>query len=98
MEDQMYIPALPNKEDEKLINLIVKRAIKEKIAKKRDEFDRVLDMCAAHEKFTLRLKELLDADIFNFHHDFGGIVFNLNRTTGDFGFFIPRFSGKEYKV
>lgn len=50
------------------------------------------------KKFNMRLDEWLNADDFNFAHDFYGIVNNINREKGfpatDFGFFVPRFAGR----
>lgn len=45
-----------------------------------------------------KINEWLNADDFNFAHDFYGIVNNINREKGfpatDFGFFVPRFAGR----
>lgn len=45
------------------------------------------------------LMNWIDADDFNFAHDFIGIKYNINRENGfpatDFGFFIPRFAGSK---
>lgn len=49
-------------------------------------------------EYNMRLDEWLNADDFNFAHDFYGIVDNINREKGfpatDFGFFVPRFAGR----
>lgn len=59
-------------------------------------FDRIslkMDLEVAHEKFNLRLKDLLQADDFNFSHDVIGIQHYLDRETKEFTeFFLPRFS------
>lgn len=61
--------------------------------------DRMMDIESADRKFNLRLDDWLAADNFNFAHDFIGIRDNINRGNGfpatDFGFFVPRFAGKE---
>lgn len=63
-----------------------------------EDVDRMMDIESADKKFNLRLTEWIEADDFNFAHDFYGIVNNINRAKGfpetDFGFFVPRFSGK----
>lgn len=63
-----------------------------------EDVDRMMDIESADKKFNMRLDEWLNADDFNFTHDFYGIVNNINREKGfpatDFGFFVPRFSGK----
>ena len=56
----------------------------------------IMDIESADRKFNLRLDDWLEADDFNFAHDFWGIRKNINRTNGfpvtDFGFFVPRFA------
>ena len=72
-----------------------------KIAERAEEldllmFDRlslIMDLDFADSKFNLRLKELLNADNFNFSHDIVGIQQNIdrqNKTMSDF--FVPRFA------
>lgn len=57
----------------------------------------LMDIESADLKFNLRLDDWLNADNFNFAHDVSGIYNNINRTefpATDFGYFLPRFSGK----
>lgn len=64
-----------------------------------EDVDRMMDIESADKKFNMRLDEWLNADDFNFAHDFYGIVNNINREKGfpatDFGFFVPRFAGRD---
>lgn len=64
-----------------------------------EDVNRMMDIESADMKFNLRLDDWLDADDFNFAHDFIGIRDNINRENGfpatDFGLFIPRFAGSE---
>ncbi len=60
-------------------------------------FDRqstLMDISATHANgCRLRLKELLEADDFNFLHDVCGIARHIDRETGKIGgCFSPRFS------
>lgn len=59
--------------------------------------DRRMDIESADIQFNLRLDDWLEADDFNFAHDFIGIRLHINRSKGfpttDFGFFVPRFAG-----
>lgn len=55
----------------------------------------LMDIEFADKKFNLRLEEFLNADEYNFTHDFVGIQNNIDRTTKEFGFFVPRFAGQE---
>ena len=59
----------------------------------------MMDIESADLKFNLRLDEWFRADDFNFAHDFTGIRNNINRENGfpatDFGFFVPRFAGRD---
>lgn len=58
----------------------------------------LMDIESADKKFNLRLDEWLNADEFNFVHDYLGIRNNINRSefpATDFGLFVPRFSGEE---
>lgn len=58
----------------------------------------LMDIESADGKFNLRLDDWLQADNFNFSHDLYGIINNIDRTqfpATDFGFFVPRFAGKE---
>jgi len=80
-----------SKEDCEVIEKIVERAQELRI--ERDILDLEMDIEAAHENCPLRLKELLDADKFNFLHDVYGIINNLNRETGKLeNCFLPRFA------
>lgn len=80
-------------EDRKLITEIVERAgvVFE------DSFDATsasMDITATHLNGTpLDLIAFLNADEFNFRHDFAGIIKHMNRNTGKLnGLFEPRFS------
>lgn len=44
-----------------------------------EDVDRMMDIESADKKFNMRLDEWLNADDFNFAHDFYGIVNNINR-------------------
>lgn len=62
-----------------------------------DATDVMMDIESADKKFNLRLDEWLEADDFNFAHDFLGIRRNIVRErfpATNFGFFIPRFSSQ----
>jgi hypothetical protein len=55
-----------------------------------------MDISACHISNPLRLKELLEADDFNFVHDVVGISNNINRTTGKLeNCFLPRFTKRQ---
>ena len=59
----------------------------------KDKLDLMMDIDATNENCPLRLKELLDADDFNFYHDLIGIGNNLNRKTKKLeNCFLPRFA------
>lgn len=53
----------------------------------------LINIQKADEKFNLRLDEWLESSDFNFFHDIYGIMENIKRK--DFGFFLPRFAGKQ---
>lgn len=56
----------------------------------------MMDIDSADQKFNLRLEEWLNADKFEFTHDFYGIEDNIVRDkfpATDFGHFVPRFAG-----
>ncbi|EGO2601790.1 hypothetical protein [Enterococcus faecalis] len=59
-------------------------------------FDRIslkMDLEIANKQFDLRLKDLLDADDFNFSHDIVGIQNYIDRETKQFTeLFLPRFA------
>jgi hypothetical protein len=55
--------------------------------------DLQMDITACHLATPLKLKELLEADDFNFVHDVVGISNNIDRITGTMlNCFLPRFS------
>lgn len=60
------------------------------------QMDAEMDISACHANgCPLRLSELLDADDFNFAHDFFGIRRHMDRTTGNLtDCFVPRFAAK----
>lgn len=69
----------------------------EKCGYRGDKQSLIMDLESANLKFNLRLKDLLEADDFNFMHDIYGIVNNIVRDewpAKDFGFFVPRFAGR----
>ena len=59
-----------------------------------DRMDATMDIKACHANGNpLLLRELLNADDFNFAHDVFGIRRHLDRSTGQLGdCFLPRFS------
>jgi hypothetical protein len=84
-----------NKADGKLIRRIAHRAsvLFTEHGVPRDEVDIQMDVAATHcNGCPLRLKELLNADEFNFAHDMAGIRDHLDRKTGKLKKFLPRFS------
>lgn len=55
----------------------------------------LMDIESADKEFNLRLDEFLEADNFDFAHDFIGIQRNIVRDSfpaTDFGLFVPRFA------
>lgn len=56
--------------------------------------DLLMDLTAVHANgCPLRLRELLDADDFNFNHDVFGIFRAIDRRTGQLrNCFVPRFA------
>ena len=80
------------KEERLTIVDIAKRAVKQ--FPELDFLDTQMDICATHANgCTLRLKDLLDADDFNFGHDIIGIYNHIDRETGKLvNCFLPRFS------
>ena len=65
---------------------------------KGDAIGAIMDIDSADQKFNLRLDEFLEADNFNFAHDFIGIQENIVRESfpaTDFGCFVPRFAGRD---
>jgi hypothetical protein len=82
-------------EDQDFIHRIVTRA-KELglIGRNYSGMTCTMDITATHANGNpLRLRDLLNADDFNFMHDVCGIARHLDRDTGQLGgFFSPRFS------
>lgn len=61
-----------------------------------DRMGALMDIESADKKFNMRLDDWLQADDFNFAHDYCGIQNNIKRgefPATDFGFFLPRFAG-----
>lgn len=100
-----------NYKDERKGNGMVEERRKKKVLKYGEICDRaekmglikgsrlsaLMDIESADKKFNLRLDDWLNADDFNFAHDYCGIEKNINRSkfpATDFGHFIPRFAGK----
>lgn len=84
------------KAEQALIGAIIKRGMKmAKEAGRRDikAMDLSMDITACHANgCPLRLQAFLDADDFNFSHDFFGINRHIDRETGQMmNFFLPRF-------
>lgn len=77
---------------------IMSRATTMGLMKETEATDRMMDIDSADRKFGMKLDEWLEADDFNFVHDFIGIVININRGEGfpatDFGYFVPRFASQ----
>lgn len=76
-----------------LISKIVKRAMERFPKHNLDKMTLLMDLTAAHANgTTLQLKELLEADDFNFGHDIFGISNHIDRNTGKMTrCFLPRF-------
>lgn len=76
---------------------IMARATAMGLMKPDEDIDVMMDIESADIKFNLRLDDWLEADNFNFAHDFIGIVNSIDRSDGfpakNFGFFVPRFAG-----
>jgi len=82
---------LASKEDHKLIHAIVTRA--EALGLTTNILSSTMDITATHELAPLRLKAFLEADDFNFRHDFCGIKNCIDRATGRMRKnFVPRFT------
>ena len=79
-------------EENELILNIAKRAKSQD--KKVDLISLAMDLTATHLNGNpLKLKELFEADDFNFNHDIYGIMNNLCRDSGKLrNCFLPRFS------
>lgn len=78
---------------------IAKRAVEmaAKHGRTLDPIDVAMDITATHRNGNpLRLRDLLEADDFNFAHDVFGIERKLDRSTGKLvGGFLPRFSQRQ---
>ena len=64
---------------------------------KGDAIGAIMDIDSADQKFNLRLDKFLEADNFNFAHDFIGMQENIVRESfpaTDFGYFVPRSAGR----
>nr|WP_207302009.1 hypothetical protein [Lachnoclostridium pacaense] len=74
---------------------IMKRATEMGLMEKSESMSMMMAIDSADQTFHLRLDEWLEADNFNFAHDFVGIKNNINLGDGfpatDFGYFVPRF-------
>lgn len=79
-------------------NAIIERAEKlDILPEKSDKLSILMDLESADKHFNLRLEEFLNADDFNFAHDFSGIVNNIVRNeypSKEFNCFVPRFAGE----
>lgn len=88
-----------SKQDGDTITKIVDRAVA--LAKEQGVKLNVLtarmDIIAVHANgMPLRLRELADADDFNFTHDVFGIFNHIDRNTGKLTrFFVPRFARRD---
>lgn len=82
-----------SKKDGLLIQKIVDRAVKMELLGT-NRMDLAMDLEAVHTNgVPLRLKELLEADTFNFAHDIVGIQNCIDRSTGGLTtHFLPRFA------
>lgn len=57
-------------------------------------FTKMMDVELADKHYGMRLQDWLNADDFNFAHDFIGIQNHINRITKTFdNTFLPRFAG-----
>ena len=86
------------KEEQKVVDGIVARAAKalREQGRRLDRASLHMDLSATHAKCPLRLRELLDADDFNFAHDVFGIMRHMDRSTGELGdCFLPRFAARQ---
>lgn len=95
--DKMFAPM--SEEDSALIDKIVDRHLKlgKQFGARHNRAETRMDLMATHNVlFPLRLRELLDADDFNFTHDVCGIRDHLNRQTLQMErCFVPRFAKRE---
>lgn len=76
-----------------VISDIADRAIHNNLIPAEGKLSLMMDIDAAHENQPIDLRALLDADLFNFCHDVGGIQRHLNRAEGKLeNCFRPRFA------
>ncbi len=94
----MFVSFKVTKDDAKVIDQIVDRAMQEIGIRALGGVDHgrtgvSMDITAVHASDQpLRLSELLGADSFNFSHDICGIVLHIDRKTGRTrDCFVPRF-------
>lgn len=92
-----YDDITPERGDGRLIRRIVRRAQRNHPNMVPDPLALELDLCAVHTRGGgLRLRELLQAETFDFVHDIGGISLNIDRNSGTLlHHFSPRFAVKE---
>jgi len=98
MKSHEEIFGSPTPEEYRVIHDIAVRAAKKYkdmgVQRKLMRIEKDIQACHAH--CPLKLKELLEADNFNFMHDIGGINRHLDRETGELkDCFLPRFSAPE---
>ena len=81
------------KEDAEIIGKIVYLAVKRQIIMPSNKLSLTMDIEAAHMTNPLRLEDLLNADEYSFYHDIAGILYHINRKTGELDdHFLPRDS------
>lgn len=82
--------------DSAIIQKIVQRGLALDVAHgaRHDKMGATMDITATHASgCALRLQDMLDADDFNFGHDWWGIRRHIDRTTGQMtDCFWPRFA------
>ena len=90
----MIISWKATKNEYELFCKIVARAAKTHAMTSEDQRAYLMDINACHSNgCRLKLQEMLDADDFNFFHDFWGITKYINRETGKLKpCFLPRFA------
>ena len=84
-----------NKGEWQLINKIVARGEKMGLFNPREtaRYIPMMDINLAHEHFNLDLQGLLEAEPYDFAHDFQGIRANVNRSNLTFeNHFLPRYA------
>ena len=87
-----------NKERIEMYAKICQRAEKIGFSSGESRIGALMDIESADIKFNLRLDDWLNADDFNFAHDYCGIKNCIVRSefpAKDFGLFVPRFAGAE---